>query len=34
MVMKAKPPFGFERYKEEAMEGLYTGKGLTPMMEF
>ncbi|GEJ45956.1 hypothetical protein CRS_25640 [Chryseobacterium sp. ON_d1] len=30
MVMKEKTPFDFERFKEEAMQGLYNGKSLSP----
>ena len=28
--MKKKTPFDFERFKEEAMQGLYNGKNLSP----
>ncbi|MEJ5052794.1 hypothetical protein WH223_00725 [Sphingobacterium sp. MYb382] len=28
--MKDKTPFDFERFKEEAMQGLYEGKSLSP----
>ncbi|MEJ5144869.1 hypothetical protein WH188_05925 [Sphingobacterium sp. MYb388] len=28
--MKEKTPFDFERFKEEAMQGLYNGKSLSP----
>jgi putative transposase len=30
MVMKEKTPFDFERFKDEAMQGLYNGKSLSP----
>jgi hypothetical protein len=30
MVMKEKTLFDFERFKEEAMQGLYNGKSLSP----